>query len=201
MTVVIIRRRAAQKGLRRERLTSAAMALFRERGFESTTIEEIAERADVAKGTFFNYFPTKHGVLAEYYSQLAQEFLRLAREGRRGSTLHRLQLFFGAVEERLRQEGPLLEVLYRETFARPDLIRLDAAVEMEIADIYREHLRAGIGRGELRRVNVDAAVKTIIDLWSATLRRWIDAQRGFSLAEELNTKLELLVRGLASTKR
>ena len=193
-------RRATQKGLRRERLTSSALALFRERGFESTTIEEIAERADVAKGTFFNYFPTKQGVLAEYYSRLAQEFLRLAREDRRGTTLRRLQLFFRAVERRLREEGPLLEVLYRETFARPDLIRLDAAVETEIADIYREHLRAGIDRGELRRVNVDAAARTIIDLWSATLRRWIDAQRGFSLADELNTKLELLVRGLASTR-
>ena len=36
-----------------------ALALFRDQGYEATTIEQITERADVAKGTFFNYFPSK----------------------------------------------------------------------------------------------------------------------------------------------
>ena len=50
----------------RERLYRAALELFGERGFLETTVEDITESADVGKGTFFNYFPTKEHVLAAY---------------------------------------------------------------------------------------------------------------------------------------
>src|SRR5246500_5921419 len=50
----------------RERLYRAALELFGERGFLETTVEDITEAADVGKGTFFNYFPTKEHVLATY---------------------------------------------------------------------------------------------------------------------------------------
>ena len=44
---------------RRDRLYEAALALFREQGYEATTVDQITRQAGVAKGTFFNYFPTK----------------------------------------------------------------------------------------------------------------------------------------------
>ncbi len=47
----------------KERIVSAAIVLFRENGFDSTTVKEITEAAEVAKGTFFNYFPTKESIL------------------------------------------------------------------------------------------------------------------------------------------
>jgi len=50
----------------RERLYRAALELFGERGFLEATVEDITEAADVGKGTFFNYFPTKEHVLAAY---------------------------------------------------------------------------------------------------------------------------------------
>src|ERR1700752_3503776 len=50
----------------RERLYRAAMDLFAQRGFLETTVEDITEAADVGKGTFFNYFPTKDHILAEF---------------------------------------------------------------------------------------------------------------------------------------
>src|SRR5271168_5392991 len=50
----------------RERLFRAALALFAERGYLETTVEDITDAADVGKGTFFNYFPTKEHVLATY---------------------------------------------------------------------------------------------------------------------------------------
>jgi len=45
------------------RIFEAAMRLFSQRGFANTPVEEITEAADVAKGTFFNYFPTKESIL------------------------------------------------------------------------------------------------------------------------------------------
>ena len=57
-------RRERRRAEIRERLFRAALELFAERGFLETTVEDITEAADVGKGTFFNYFPTKEHVLA-----------------------------------------------------------------------------------------------------------------------------------------
>jgi AcrR family transcriptional regulator len=53
----------------RERIYRAALQIFAERGYLETTVEDITEAADVGKGTFFNYFPTKEHVLATYGEQ------------------------------------------------------------------------------------------------------------------------------------
>ena len=47
----------------KRKLMAAAMTLFGERGFLETRVEDITSRADVGKGTFFNYFPSKEAIL------------------------------------------------------------------------------------------------------------------------------------------
>lgn len=52
-----------RKARTRAALLAAARELFAARGLERTTIAEIAERADIAIGSFYNYFPTKEELL------------------------------------------------------------------------------------------------------------------------------------------
>jgi AcrR family transcriptional regulator len=46
----------------RARIFDTAMELFKDKGFEDTQVSEIAEKAGIGKGTFFNYFPTKESL-------------------------------------------------------------------------------------------------------------------------------------------
>ncbi|NJE13628.1 TetR/AcrR family transcriptional regulator [Thermococcus sp. LS2] len=47
----------------REKILKAARELFAEKGYDKTTVDEIVERAGVAKGTFYNYFKSKEELI------------------------------------------------------------------------------------------------------------------------------------------
>lgn len=56
-------RRDRKRRATREALALAALELFEDRGFAATTIDDITERADLARRTFFRHFPSKEAVL------------------------------------------------------------------------------------------------------------------------------------------
>src|SRR5258708_22675862 len=64
-----LRLRGHKKQDTAERIYRAALRLFRERGYAATTIDEIAQAAGVANGTFFSYYPIKDAVLSHFGRQ------------------------------------------------------------------------------------------------------------------------------------
>jgi Transcriptional regulator len=76
-------RRERRRAETRERIFRAALRLFAERGFAAVTVEDITEAADVGKGTFFNYFPSKEHIFAAF-GQLQVGKIKAAVERARG---------------------------------------------------------------------------------------------------------------------
>jgi len=90
-------RRQRRAAATRMNLYHAAIQLFAEKGFNNVTVEDITDAADVGKGTFFNYFPTKDhvlGVLVEIQLAKIREAVESAAGSRQSirSVLHRLSL-------------------------------------------------------------------------------------------------------------
>ena len=119
-------RRARRSAEIRERLYRAALQIFAMRGYLETTVEDITEAADVGKGTFFNYFPTKEHVLAAYGEE------RLA-------TIER------ALEKARAGEGPVLATLKElagnlagHSSQSPDLLRSIVVAHLSCAPIRAE---------------------------------------------------------------
>jgi len=67
--------RTKPAAVRLDELMAAAQALFVEKGVEATTINDIVERAGVAKGTFYHYFTSKNDMLAALRAKFSQGFL------------------------------------------------------------------------------------------------------------------------------
>jgi len=63
----------------RNRILYTAVQLFQERGFDQTSVDEIAAQANVSRGTFFNYFPNKEHVLHEIATNELQDLKRLVQ--------------------------------------------------------------------------------------------------------------------------
>ncbi len=70
-------RKEREKALRREAIQNAAMHLFFDQGFEGTTMDQIAEKAELSKGTLYLYFSSK----AELYISLILEGFNLFVQG------------------------------------------------------------------------------------------------------------------------
>ena len=68
MTELSLRERNKQRV--RERILSATIDLFQAQGYNQTTIDEIAEHAEISRGTLFNYFPSKDSLLLPFVKEV-----------------------------------------------------------------------------------------------------------------------------------
>lgn len=64
---------AAKSEETRARIVAAALSSFRERGFEATTMRDIAGEAGVATGAAYYYFPSKEAIVMDFYQRSCEE--------------------------------------------------------------------------------------------------------------------------------
>ncbi|MEU4416396.1 TetR family transcriptional regulator [Nocardia salmonicida] len=168
-----------------------ALRLFAERGYEATTVDEIAVAAGISRRTFFRQFRSKEDVIfADHEFQLAsaQEFL----EGAGGDPWEAICEAVIGVFERFTQ--------WRDIAARRYQVvrRVPALREREIVTVFRyERLFTEFLRGrlpevpDLARVQYTAAVTATHNY---LLRRMVRGESGAAVAD-LRTELALIPRG------
>jgi AcrR family transcriptional regulator len=136
----------------RERLFRAALDLFAKNGFAETTVEDITNAADVGKGTFFNYFPSKdHILLAFGEMQLAK--LETAIEEAR-QTSEPMPKFLRSLGARMTQEPTrhpgIIRVLLQAFLAASPVREAMLDLQKRILAAQSRMIRLGQQRGEIR---------------------------------------------------
>lgn len=67
-------RRERKKEETRENIINCAVDFFRTKGFQETSMEEIAEKSDVSKGTLYNYFQDKESILVGFFQLIIADY-------------------------------------------------------------------------------------------------------------------------------
>jgi len=191
-------KREAGKQDRRDRLYDAALALFRQQGYEQTTVDQITRQAGLAKGTFFNYFPTKDAVL-RYMG--AREIGRLGAGSLAGgstSAIGNLKRLLAALAAGLEADRELVRLIFARGIAVPELFCGDAG-GFSIRPTAALLLRRGQNMNEVAAwLDPDVLAAALDALYLQQLVCWCQAEQPYPLAERLTGILDLLLMGIAA---
>ena len=179
---------AAQRE-RRKRILDATLALAAKGGYEAVQMRAVAERADVALGTLYRYFPSKIHLLV---AGLAREFERaqerLNRSPLPGATAYdRMMYVLSRVTRSMQRDPLLIEAMTRAfMFADPS-----AAAEVNhVARLMEGMLTSAMHDGE-PTADERAIARIIGDVWLSNLVAWVTRRAS---ADDVSNHLELAAR-------
>ncbi|MCH8273277.1 MAG: TetR/AcrR family transcriptional regulator [Armatimonadetes bacterium] len=157
-------RRELQAEARRRQLIDTGLALFSEKGWENTTIRDLAKSAGVAQGLIYHYFESKeallmavverHGFLPEVCRVLGPAYDRPASEVllEVAQALHRL----------LREKAPLVRIFVREAHTGRELVKGWNELLRHGAKHLSQYLAARVSAGELRPHNTEVSARMLL---------------------------------------
>lgn len=157
-----------RKAERPDELLDAALTLFVERGFAATRMDDVAQRAGVSKGTVYLYWPGKEELLRA----VIQRFLG----GHLAAGAQAIETHEGKASDLLRHTFAewWIAVVESPTAGVFKLMLSEARNFPEIAEFYRQEvvergqhlirtiIERGIAQGEMREVDVEAAVLSLM---------------------------------------
>lgn len=182
----------------RDSLFEAAVAMFIERGYHATTMDEIAERAVVSRATAFKYFPRKEDLLIEWAARRLQTALRQAKpiDGEPGQLAELKRVILGLAEWYTKEEAGRPFVL--AWLAAGGSLQSEAwASSQSLAALVRTGQTIGVIRAD---VDAQVAGRLLLNVFLGSLYQWATENRtGPWLRRELDAALNVVVDGLAIT--
>lgn len=156
----------------RERMVEAAFALFDEQGYDTTTVEQIVERAGVSRSTFFRAFGSKEDVIFPRHAELQSRMEARLATGSPATLRVAVVEAARMVLEQYVAEGPLALSRYRLTRTVPALREREVASMLGYQRLFRDRLREWLSGpdGDLHAELLAAAVVTGHNV---VLRRWL----------------------------
>lgn len=161
------------EGGARERLVEAAFALFDERGFDATTVDDVAERAGVGRTTFFRSFRSKEDVIFPHHEALAESVHARLAEGSAATAESTVVEAARLVLHHYLGEGERARTRYRLTRSVPALRAREVAGQQQYLRLYREALHGWFGRDDASALRAELIAGAVVTAHNHVLRRWL----------------------------
>jgi AcrR family transcriptional regulator len=148
---------------RRQQLIDTALEVFARKGFDKTSVRELAAAAGVAQGLMYHYFKSKDKLLeavVERHSFLPQLKTLLA-------TLHNepaakvLKAVGRQFYDLLGQKESLMNIFFHETQSHPIVPRIWRRIMNEGISLFQDYLDERVKAGELKEHNTDVTARTL----------------------------------------
>jgi AcrR family transcriptional regulator len=178
----------------RRAIQEHALRLFREQGYDATTVEQIAEAAEVSPSTFFRYYPTKEDtVLTDEYDPMIVDTMRAQPPELSPAAAARetLREIIGEMlandRERLLERSRLMLRVSALRARQWDQMRVTQDL---IIDVLAERLGRSPADLELR-----SFVAAVLAVWETAGRAWVEDDGRGDLLELLDRGMAFLVAG------
>jgi AcrR family transcriptional regulator len=197
--------RERKKQATAELLYRSALNLFSERGYDATTVEEIAQAAEVAKGTFFNYFPTKDAVLGyagRRQMYLVHEAIAADQGFEERPVSEQLMLVFETLAAGIQNDRDAMRVVSLEVYRSVSAFSETASVSRQLYELLLEIVRRGQRRDELRAgpaAPAESMALLVMAAYFYTFFAWLERENPPALALLLHVQLDLLLQGIKSS--
>jgi AcrR family transcriptional regulator len=179
---------AAQRE-RRKRILDATLALASKGGYDAVQMRAVAERADVALGTLYRYFPSKIHLLV---SALTEEFERMQEKLDRkpvpGDTPAERMMYVLAKVTRTMQRDPMLTEAMTRAFMFADPSAADEV--NSVAKLMVRMFTRAMHEGEPSADDI-AIARVIGDVWLSNLVAWVTRR---ATTDDVSSRLELAAR-------
>lgn len=161
----------------RSRIEHAAMALFLQRGFDQTTIEDITEAADVSKRSFFDYFPSKEDVVSAWQDAFADHLAHAVAVRPESEPLVRVveEALAAAVITAFEPQSRAVSRLILET---PTLNARDQLKYAKLESCLTTALLARCAEGDAERPQIRLLSAVVISAMRVSGERWHQAPEG-----------------------
>ncbi len=181
-------KRQEQAASTKAALFESAITLFNEKGYYSVTIEEIAQRAGTAKGSFYTYFRTKSDIIIEEFRAIDDYYKRFEKTlPRFPNALEKIYAFNRAQMKYVRDQVGLemLKILYANNILEPStekiLINTNRYLHGLIRGLIEEGQREGLFRTD---VSADRLALLYTRSHRAVFLDWAISNNSFDLVKD-----------------
>jgi AcrR family transcriptional regulator len=184
---------------RRRRILEATIALASKGGFDAVQMRAVAERADVALGTLYRYFPSKiHLLVSALAKQFEESQAASARRQVPGDTpAERVEFVLTRATRALQKDPNLTEALTRAfMFADASVTGEIHVVGMQLTQMITRAMKgADYVEGEEPTDDDIAISRVISDVWLSALVAWVTGRfSADEVREHVSTAIRLLLR-------
>ncbi len=181
--------RQLQKAELKQALYECAVRLFEAQGFDATSVAQICAELGVAKGTFFNHFPTKEHVIGQWYDGITSDCLAAANEASFESAEQAVASLFSAMSTEA-TSSPELLMAKAGNVINPLLVDAEKRQVELVADYVRAQCQMGVDRGELS-ANTDVHFLTdlLLAILTGTSRAWVYSQPRFDFPDLIRRRV------------